>query len=138
MQSDFKAQLREKGCRATPARIAVLSLLQSEKRPLSVEKIIAGIGADAIDYVTAYRTVTLLQELGLLRQIDFHHGHAHYELAALGDHHHVVCVKCDKVAEVACCNAKRMEEDALLVSGFSRITDHALEFFGICKKCSSL
>lgn len=138
MQTDFKAQLREKGQRATPARVAVLALLQAEKRPLSVEKIIAGIGTNVIDYVTAYRTVTLLEEVGLVRQIDFHHGHAHYELAALGDHHHVVCVKCDKVAEVARCNAKRMEEEALLESGFSRITDHALEFFGICKKCSSL
>ncbi len=135
---DFNAQLREKGCRATPARIAVLSLLQSEKRPLSVEKIIAGIGENDIDYVTAYRTVTLLKTLGLVRQIDFHHGHAHYELASLGDHHHVVCVKCDTVAEVERCNAKRMEQAVLQESGFSEITDHALEFFGVCKSCASL
>ena len=133
---DFKVQLREKGCRVTPARLAVLSLLQSEKRPLSVEKIISSIGQSEIDYVTAYRTVTLLKELGLVRQIDFHHGHAHYELASLGDHHHVVCVKCDKVAEVTRCNAKRIEQDILKESGFSEITDHALEFFGICNTCS--
>ncbi|OGY32328.1 MAG: hypothetical protein A3C02_04275 [Candidatus Andersenbacteria bacterium RIFCSPHIGHO2_02_FULL_45_11] len=136
MQLDFTAQLREKRTRVTPSRLAVLSLLEKEKRPLSVEKIITAIGEDAIDYVTVYRTVTLLKELGLIRQIDFHHGHAHYELASLGDHHHVVCVKCDKVAEVARCNAKRMEQEILKESGFSTITDHSLEFFGICRNCS--
>lgn len=135
MQNDFKAQLREKGHRVTPARIAVLSLLQSEKRPLSVEKIISSIGQGEIDYVTAYRTVTLLKELGLVRQIDFQHGHAHYELASFGDHHHVVCVKCDRVAEVKHCNAKSLEQKVLQESGFFSITDHSLEFFGVCTAC---
>ncbi len=133
---DFKTQLRENGYRATPARIAVLSLLQSAKQPLSVEKIIAGIGADMIDYVTAYRTVTLFKELGLVRQIDFQHGHAHYELASLGDHHHVVCVRCNMVVDVSHSNPKQILEDARVESGFAQITDHALEFFGVCSKCA--
>lgn len=136
MQSDFTVQLREKGCRATPARLRILSILGQEKRPLSVEKIITAAGKNAMDYVTVYRTVTLLKEIGLVRQIDFHHGHAHYELASLGDHHHVVCTKCDRVVEIDRCNAKRMERDVLEESGFMRITDHSLEFFGICKTCA--
>jgi|SRR3989344_3195276 len=134
--TNFTDALHLAGQRVTPARIAVLSVLEKEKRPLSVEKIIQTIGEKDIDYVTAYRTITALKKAGLVRQIDFQHNHAHYELASLGDHHHVVCTKCDKVADVANCGIEKMEKVALQESGFREITDHSLEFFGICKQCS--
>jgi Fe2+ or Zn2+ uptake regulation protein len=136
--TDFAQLLRSQGKRVTPARIAVLELLQQEKRPLSVEMIIHGLGEGVMDYVTIYRTLTLLKSLGLIRQIDFQHNHAHFELAALGDHHHVVCVKCSKVADVMHCNMKRMQQAALQESGFRTITEHALEFFGVCKQCATV
>jgi hypothetical protein len=66
-----------------------------------------------MDYTTVYRTVTLLKNIGLIRQIDFHHNHAHFELALLGDHHHVVCKKCHTIVDVPHCNVRRMEKEAL-------------------------
>lgn len=138
MHDNFAAQLRERGCKATPARLAILLLLEREKKPLSVERILARLPKRALDYVTAYRTVTLLKELGMVRQIDFHHGHAHYELASLGDHHHVVCVQCNAVTDIPHRNSHQMLQTALADSGFSSITDHSLEFFGVCSSCSSL
>lgn len=134
--TNFKEMLHEAGQRVTPARVAVLSVLEKEKRPLSVEKIISSIGENDIDYVTAYRTVTMLKKAGLVRQIDFQHNHAHYELASLGDHHHVVCTKCSKVVDVLPCSMKNMITDALEASKFAEINQHSLEFFGICKKCA--
>lgn len=134
--TNFTEMLRSAKQRVTPARLAVLAVLEKEKRPLSVEKVISIIGEKNIDYVTAYRTITMLKKAGLVKQIDFQHNHAHYELATLGDHHHVVCVKCDRVADVANCGMEKMEKSALKESGFQKITQHALEFFGICKQCS--
>lgn len=134
--TNFTEALRSVGQRVTPARLAVLSVLEKERRPLSVEKIILAIGEDAIDYVTAYRTVTMLKRAGLVRQIDFHHNHAHYELASLGDHHHVVCTRCSKVADVSDCDLSSMVREALRVSKFAEINQHSLEFFGICKECT--
>ncbi len=134
--TNFTEALHEKGQRSTPARLAVLSILEQEKRPLSVEKIIDAIGKKDIDYVTAYRTITMLKKSGLVRQIDFQHNHAHYEITPTRDHHHAVCVKCDAVADVTTCNAEAMQKDALRESGFQEITQHSLEFFGICKKCA--
>ncbi len=133
---DFATQLREVGERVTPARLAVLSALERVKRPLSVEKIISEVGENDIDYVTAYRTITRLKKVGLVRQIDFHHNHAHYELASLGDHHHVVCTKCSRVDEVLHCNVELMMQSALQATEFAEISQHSLEFFGICKKCA--
>lgn len=134
--TDFTDALRAAKQRVTPSRLAVLEVLEKEKRPLSVEKVISGIGEKNIDYVTAYRTITMLKKAGLVKQIDFQHNHAHYELASLGDHHHVVCVKCDRVADVVNCGIEKMEQAALEESGFQKITEHALEFFGVCKKCA--
>ncbi len=134
--TDFREALHDLGQRVTPARLAVLSVLEKEKRPLSVEKIILAIGEKDIDYVTAYRTITMLKKAGLVRQIDFHHNHAHYELASLGDHHHVVCTKCSKVVDVSDCNLKSMMQNALQESEFAEISQHSLEFFGICKECT--
>jgi|SRR3989344_2398844 len=134
--TDFTEILHEAKQRVTPARLAVLAVLEKEKRPLSVEKIISQIGEKNIDYVTAYRTITALKKVGLLKQIDFQHNHAHFELASLGDHHHVVCVQCDAVADVSSCNVDAMQKQALKESGFQEITEHSLEFFGICKQCS--
>lgn len=134
--TDFTDALHGLQLRVTPARLAVLCALEKEKRPLSVEKVISIIGEKNIDYVTAYRTITMLKKSGLVKQIDFQHNHAHYELASLGDHHHVVCVKCSKIADVVNCGLEKMEQAALKESGFQEITQHALEFFGVCKNCA--
>ncbi len=132
----FRDMLHEKQQRATPARLAILELLERAKRPLSVHGIIRGLGRDSMDYTTVYRTVTLLKNIGLIRQIDFHHNHAHFELALLGDHHHVVCKKCHTIVDVPHCNVRRMEKEALEESGFDAITEHTLEFFGVCRACA--
>lgn len=136
--TNFTKALHEVGQRVTPARLLVLSVLEKEKRPLSVEAIIGVIGKKSIDYVTAYRTITMLKKASLVRQVDFQHNHAHYELSSLGDHHHVVCVKCDAVADVTDCGIAQMQKTALRESGFQEITEHSLEFFGICKKCAAV
>lgn len=134
--TNFTDTLHSLKLRVTPSRLAVLAVLEQEKRPLSVEKIISLIGEKNIDYVTTYRTITALKKAGLVRQIDFQHNHAHFELASLGDHHHVVCVKCDKISDVENCNLDAMQKKALRESGFQDITEHSLEFFGVCKKCA--
>lgn len=134
--TNFADALHSVKLRVTPSRISVLEVLEQEKRPLSVEKVISLIGEKNIDYVTAYRTITSLKNAGLVRQIDFQHNHAHFELASLGDHHHVVCVKCDKVADVKDCDMQKMQQIALQESGFQKITQHSLEFFGVCKGCA--
>jgi Fe2+ or Zn2+ uptake regulation protein len=134
--SDFREQLHILKQRATPARLAVLEALEHTRQPLSIDGIIRAVHGRRIDLVTIYRTVTLLKKIGLVRQVDFQHGHAHYELSSLGDHHHVVCVKCDSVADIPHRNATSMMNTALVESGFARITDHCMEFFGVCKKCA--
>lgn len=134
-REDLSHILRERGCKVTPARLAILNVLEKSGKPLSVEKIIHALVTKKLDKVTIYRTLATLKECHLIRQIDFQHGHAHYELSSLGDHHHAVCVKCQTVEDVTPCNLEAMTKTALKQSGFAEITEHALEFFGVCRDC---
>lgn len=134
-QRDFSAALRRCGLKITPGRVALLKLLARERKPLSVQKIVRRLGAGLFDQATVYRSLNAMTHAELIRRIDLRHGHAHYELADSTDHHHVVCVECNRIEDVTQCNLSKMTQSALRQSGFAEIRQHSLEFFGVCQKC---
>jgi Fur family transcriptional regulator, ferric uptake regulator len=89
---DFKAHLRGKGLRATPGRVALLSLLRHAGQPLSVGEILERSSKPLLDQVSLYRALESLADVGLLRR-----GVGsvmRYEYARSPHHHHLVCVDC--------------------------------------------
>ncbi len=128
--------LRQAKFKATPGRIELLSVLMSAGRPLSVEQIIKKLKSKPLNSATVYRAVRELKNGGLLRQIDFQHGHAHYELGSLPDHHHIVCQQCGCVEELLNCHLQPLINKALSrTKNFKSISQHTFELFGVCKKC---
>ena len=129
--------LREAGLKATPGRVALLQFLQSEKKPLTVKEIARGVEAK-LDQVTVYRALEALAEKGVLRKVDMRHPHAHYEMViGRAHHHHLICTKCERVEDVAHCETGDLEYRVLRsAKEFVSIESHALEFYGLCKKCS--
>lgn len=137
-ETNLRELLHQAGYKATPPRLAVLKVLHEIEKPVSAPELVKKMQRLKIDSVTVYRTLTSFKESGLVRQIDFQHGVSYYELAPEREHHHVVCVKCDRVEDVGeCCVASDMHANALRQSGFAQINQHALEFFGICQSCSA-
>jgi Fur family transcriptional regulator, ferric uptake regulator len=129
--------LREAGLKATPRRLALLAFVAEARKPLSAAMISDGLKG-AANAVTVYRALETLCRAGIAKRIDFQHGHAYYELADTGDHHHIVCTACAKVEDFSGCEAPRIVRNALRKStGFAEITRHSLELFGICKTCSA-
>jgi Fe2+ or Zn2+ uptake regulation protein len=132
---EFKQLLRKSGFKTTPARIAILTLLASAKRPMSAQAIFDALPRGT-DKATVYRTVKSLKEKGIIVPIDLRHNHAHYELANLAEHHHLICIHCGRVEDVHRCGIEDAYPNMLRASKhFSRVTEHALEFYGLCKKC---
>lgn len=129
----FAQLLHERGSKVTPARLIVLDLLQKFEKPVSAEEIIRETKAQQFDQATIYRTLTRLKHLGLVQQIEWQQGHAHYELVGK-HHHHAVCQQCHDVVDLELCD-ETLHARALQRSGFSRIDHHTLEFFGLCRKC---
>jgi len=126
----IKKQLRQAGFKATPARVALLALLEERAKPLEVSVIMGQIKVEA-DQATVYRALRLLAQAGLVRRVQMQAGAAHYEFAALPHHHHLICEKCGLVEDVmVCCDNQRP-----LVASFSQVTNHNLEYSGICNDC---
>jgi len=132
--------LHKSGCSATDARLAILQYFRRQRQPVSVRQIVehlSGTGT-GIDQATVYRTVTAFKAKNIIRQVDLRHNHAHYELAALAEHHHLVCTRCGKVEDVARCDIATIGPAVLRRSKhFVSIEEHSLEFYGVCKACAA-
>jgi Fur family ferric uptake transcriptional regulator len=135
-KNTFQLTLRQAGFKATPGRVEVLELLDKSKKPLSIKDIKQSLKRGELDQATIYRMVNDLKQAGVIRQVDFLHDHAHYELAAHKHHHHLICEKCGKVADISKCNIGALEQEALKIGDFAKINHHSLEFFGICNSCA--
>ena len=135
-ERQFKELLRKSGYKATAPRLAVIDVLQKASRPLSAQGIVSVI-EKGVDQATVYRTVKSLKNIGVIRQVDLRHNHAHYELANTEEHHHLVCIQCGRVEDVERCGIEHMQTSVLRASKhFSEIRQHALEFYGLCKSCA--
>lgn len=131
----YRAVLRRCGIKATPARLAVLTYLAKVRKPMSKMRISRNLAAP-MDSVTVYRVLTDLEKAGLIRQVDFGHRHAHYEITDGEDHHHLICMRCHRVEDFSGCNFFTLKKKALRqTSGFSTITKHSIELFGLCRSC---
>lgn len=128
--------LRTAGYKATPGRVALLTLLKSSKEPMSIQELMKKTKGVSLDQATVYRILTVLEEIGAVKQVNLRHGHVDYEYVDPKDHHHIICIKCKRVENISDIDAPDLSRRALQkTKSFARITAHSLEFFGICKKC---
>ena len=89
------------------------------------------------DLVTIYRSLHMLEKLGMVQRFDFGDGIARYELVGEkdgGHHHHLICTSCAQVIEIEDCFPEKLEQKIAGQNGFKSVT-HKLEFFGVCPKC---
>jgi Fur family ferric uptake transcriptional regulator len=91
--------LRKRGYRLTPQRHMILSVIQEADGHLSIDQITQRV-QERNPYVslsTVYRTLELLRELGLVREVHLPGEQPHYEAVEGTAHHHLVCRRCRAV-----------------------------------------
>ncbi len=121
----------------TRGKSAVLGFISGKHGPLSMAAIETGVEKEGLNQSTVYRIVNALIEEGIVREVMISPEKRYIELADSGDHHHVVCVSCGKIEELAGCVTEGIEKKALKnTSQFKTVDRHSLEFFGICTACS--
>ena len=94
--TELKAALRQRGLRMTPQRQLILDAVASMQGHLSAEQVyqrVVRVFPD-VNISTVYRTLEVLEELGVVRHTHFHDGAAEYERADKAPHHHMVCTRC--------------------------------------------
>lgn len=138
--SIFKEQLKQKGCKLTTQRRAVLdTLIANEDKHLSTEEIYSFVKQKypEIGLATVYRTVLLFEEMGIVDRLNFDDGCSRFELSSEQEkhhHHHLICEKCNKVYEVE--NDLLSEIEAHIEEKYNfKVTNHNVMFYGICKNC---
>jgi Fur family transcriptional regulator, ferric uptake regulator len=130
-------RLRKKARKVTGPRRAVLEILRAHPHPLSNKEIFALLPQKDCDLATVYRSVHLLEGMGMVKRFDFGDGVARYELLGEDDdghHHHLVCVECSRVIEIEECPMRDLERQVATRNGFKAVI-HRLEFFGVCPRC---
>lgn len=129
-------RLREQGYRVTGARRAILEALVGSRGHVSADELAALVNerAPRVGRMTVYRTLELLQQLGLVRAIYLGSGAAHYVLLENGHHHHLVCTRCDAVVEFDDCLMLELQQRLGERYNF-RVQGHLLEVVGLCEAC---
>jgi Fur family ferric uptake transcriptional regulator len=142
----WHGKFRGCGYRLTLGREAILELLSGTKEHLSAEDIYLRIHPKYpnVGLTTVYRTLDVLSALGMVYKLDFGDGRARYELAEgpKGEHHHhhLVCTSCNRVIDYTDFIDDEVELLRLTEQGLSKkynfkITNHLIQFYGLCDKC---
>ena len=136
-KDDLITMLKEKSLRVTTHRLAVLSYLSKVKQPATVYEIVEVLRKKHnIDQATVYRNLGSLHEAGLLRRLDFNHGHAHYELETGRASHQFVCSTCETIEKIEGISIEDTVKKMLKKSKkFKNTTTHSIEIYGLCKIC---
>lgn len=133
---EHKTLLKNNSLKATPPRLELLDILEHSKKPLSIKEFVDKVKTKNIDTATIYRNMASLAELGLVHVVNLNNKEAYFELASRKHHHHLICEKCGKIADVENCKVS-VSDKAIKNSGFASINHHSLEFFGLCQNCQN-
>lgn len=129
-------ELRKKGHRLTPQRLAILQILEEDGEHLSPAEIYeqAVQRLPGLTEATVYRTLNFLANHDLALVAHIGDGRLVYE-AAGHNHHHLICRECGHTVEI--------EHDLLvkLYGQFQEQTGYHIDcchmtFFGRCPSCS--
>jgi Fur family ferric uptake transcriptional regulator len=133
----FHRFLRDHRQPVTGPRDRVARLVLGSDDHLSVTQIRRALRQEGapVGLATIYRTLDLLVRSGLVRAHDFGQGFRRYEaMPAQAHHHHLICVRCGKVAEFAHERLERMLPIIADEHGF-QTERHRLEIYGVCREC---
>ena len=135
--TDWRADLRAKGHRLTPQRELVLRAVQDLDHA-TPEHVLDEVRRTSvsINLSTVYRTLDLLETLGLISHTHLGHGAPAYHATTEPDHVHLVCRGCQRVTEVEPGVAAGLVEAVADKQGFTTDVRH-LTLFGLCRECRS-
>ncbi len=134
-EQDWRATLRERGYRLTPQRELVLAAVRDlhHSTPEAVLDYVQRT-ARGINLSTVYRTLDLLEELGLVAHAHLGHGAPVYHSSDEPEHVHLVCRTCGRVTEAPTSVADTLVGAVDKSYGFDADVPH-LTVFGTCADC---
>ena len=128
--------LRQRKCRVTPKRKAILAVLPNCGQFFSVTQVFDWVKQihPAVSLDTIYRNLNLFSALGVIHQIHLPGGDGNvYELAK-EPHHHLVCLGCGKIQCIDYGPVDLVALNEAWEPDF-KICRYSLQFYGYCHDC---
>ena len=128
-------QLKEKGLKITPQRLAIIDALVENREAHPGATLIyeeARKKARRVSLSTVYATLEEFSENGLIRQLEFDRMENRYDVD-ISDHVNLICNRCGKILDYYI-TASLEPRDIARKSGFV-VTETRLEFHGYCRDC---
>lgn len=137
MSSSLAEILRARGLRLTAQRQLVLEAVYAlgHATPDQVHTAVSRI-ASGVNITTVYRTLELLEELGLVTHAHLTHGSPTYHAVGEDQHVHLVCRVCNGVDEVSPSVLEPLVGELAAGRGFLVDIGH-VALFGVCAHCAN-
>lgn len=138
MSEKITHRLHDLGYRLTPQRMMIVAAIESSDDHISAEEIYTQVKAKYphMNPSTIYRTLELLERLGLVTETDLGEGRVRYHSADKGHHHHLVCQRCGKIIDLDETLLSPLKEALRKRHDFKADLRH-LAIFGYCAQCNT-
>jgi Fur family ferric uptake transcriptional regulator len=135
---NFKKLLRANNLKFTIQREVILETLYNSDEHLTPEALHHLIQEKYPELktgiATIYRTLSLLEESGVVTSLSFGAQGKKYELGAKEHHDHLICTECGEITEFVDEEIEKRQHAITDELGF-KMKDHSMQIYGICKKC---
>lgn len=133
---DPAVALRRAGLRVTASRLAVFTALAAGTPHASTDAVVSAVRERLGDgsAQTVYNVLRTLTDAGLVRRIEPAGRPGLYELRVGDNHHHIVCRRCDAIADVDCAVGETPCLTAADNSGYE-IEQAEVIYWGRCPEC---
>jgi Fur family ferric uptake transcriptional regulator len=137
----FSEFLAQKNLRMTAQRQAIIDSAFNTEKHFTAEQLLEwSRKKDAsVSRATVYRTLPLLTESGLVREMDFGKDYKFYDpnYAAHPNHNHIICQDCEKIVEFESEKIEKIENEISHRLGFS-VKTHRLQITATCQELKKL
>ena len=136
----FLEHIQKAGLRKTGQRDLILEIFLSTEEHLTSEDLywLVQKKDSSVGHTTVYRTLKLLTEAGLAREVRFGDNKTYYEHHYNHEHHdHMICTECGRVIEFFSQEIESLQ-DAMAEKFDFLTTHHSLRMWGICAECQKL
>jgi len=133
----FGDYIKAAGLKVTAQRTCILDAFLSTDKHVSVEDVyfLANRDKRRVGFATVWRTMKLIADSGLAREVAFDDGISRFEHThGKSHHHHLICTRCKAVIEFTSKEMDRVERSLAREYDFEP-ESHRFEIFGLCKKC---
>ena len=133
--TDTQRKFQDHGMRLTRQRREILKVLKSTTSHPTADWIYDQVRRvlPNISLGTVYRTLGVLRDQGMIMELDYGRSGSRFD-GVSHSHYHIVCVRCGRMENLKVPIKGYLEEEISDISGYE-VTEHCLEFRGICPLC---